>query len=158
LSHNSRVALVWQIALAAYMQLISWVPLGKWNFQPCCPPGVTQLRAGTLRISDALVVLAFILPMLFFWVGLTRGWRLLMWIALIADATWLGLQIFTWWPPYLFGASTRWAAVYARAFAQATQVLPRWGTHLPPDAMHLVLQILLAGTLISGWRAVRHAI
>lgn len=139
------------------MQLISWVPLGRWNFQPCCPSGVVQLRAGTLTPGDALTVIAFILPLLLFWIGLTRGWPVLMWIAFAAYAIWLGLQLFTWWPPYLFGASAHWAAVYARAFAQATQVLPRWGTHLPPDAMHLVLQILLVGSVISSWRAIRHA-
>ena len=45
-----------------------------------------------------------------------------------------------------------WAAVYSRAFAQATHIRPPWGTHLSPDAMHLVRQILLAGTVVSGWR------
>ena len=42
---QDRTALAWQIGLAAYMQLISWVPLGRWNYQPCCPPGLEQLGA-----------------------------------------------------------------------------------------------------------------
>ena len=65
-------------------------------------------------------------------------------------SVWLGLQVWTWWPPYLFGASAHWSQVYARAFAQATPILPRWGNHLPPDALHLVLQILLVGSVITG--------
>jgi hypothetical protein len=44
--------------------------------------------------------------------------------------------------------------VYARAFAQAAPILPRWDHHLPPDAMHVTLQVLLAGTVVTGLRAV----
>jgi len=62
--------------------------------------------------------------------------------------------VWAWWPPYLFGASAHWSQVYARAFAQTTPILPRWGNHLPPDALHLVLQILLVGTVITGGIAI----
>lgn len=157
LPRSRRHALIWQVALAAYMQLIAWIPLGKWNFQPCCPPASRQIRAGTLTLVDALELLAFLLPLAFFWIGARLRWRWAMWIALAAYAIWLGLQLFTWWPPYIFGASPHWVGVYARAFAQETQVLPRWGNHLPPDGMHFVLQILLTGSLITGWRAARRA-
>ena len=74
----------------------------------------------------------------------------MMWLAALATSAWLGLQIFSWWPPYLFGATDQWAQVYARAFAQATPILPRWGNHLPPDAMHLVLQLLLVGSVAAA--------
>ncbi len=152
-----RTALAWQVALAAYMQLISWVPLGQWNFQPCCPPAFPLFRAGRLTFVDALELLAFLLPLVFFWVGAKLHWKALLWIALIAYAVWLSLQLATWWPPYIFGASPHWARVYERAFARETQLLPRWGDHLPPDGMHLVLQVLLIGSIITGWRASRHA-
>ena len=134
------------------MQLVSWVPLGRWNFQPCCPTGLQQLQAGTLSGLDALEALAFVMPLALFWIGATHRWRSLMWIALIGYAIWFALQLFTWWPPYLFGASAHWMRVYERAFAHETQILPRWGNHLPPDGVHIVLQILLAGSLITGWR------
>ena len=61
-----------------------------------------------------------------------------MWLAWLATAVWLGLQLWTWWPPYLFGASDRWSQVYARAFAESTPILPRWGNHLPPDAAYFL--------------------
>jgi hypothetical protein len=145
-----RTALAWQIALAAYMQLISWFPLGRWNDQPCCPPGVELLRRGTLTLSDVVGTGAFLLPLALFWLGVRREWRWAMWLALLATAIWLGLQLATWWPPYLFGASEQWSRNYARAFAQSTPILPRWGNHLPPDAMHFMLQVLLAGSVATA--------
>jgi hypothetical protein len=145
-----RTALLWQIGLAAYMQLISWVPLGRWNYQPCCPPGLEMLRRGTLALGDIAGAGVFLLPVALFWLGARREWRWAMWLALLVTAVWLGLQLWTWWPPYLFGASDRWSQVYARAFAHSTPILPRWGDHLPPDAMHLVLQVLLAGSVATG--------
>lgn len=150
----SRTALGWEIALAVYMQLMSWVPLGRWNYQPCCAPGLEQLRRGTLSAGDGLGALAFVLPAVFFWLGVRRNWRWAMALSVVALSVWLGLQLFTWWPPYVLGASERWAAVYARAFAESTPVLPRWGNHLPPDAAHFVLQVLLAGSVVSGTMAV----
>jgi hypothetical protein len=149
-----RTALAWQIGLAAYMQLISWVPLGRWNYQPCCPTGLELLRRGDLSLGDVAGTAAFLLPVLLFWLGARWESRGAMWLALLATAVWLGLQLWTWWPPYLFGASDRWSEVYARAFAQATPILPRWGRHLPPDAMHFVLQLLLAGCVASGIMAI----
>jgi hypothetical protein len=149
-----RTALAWQIALAAYMQLVSWVPLGQWNYQPCCPTGVELLRRGTLSPSDAAAAAALVLPVALFWLGARREWRWAMSFAIFATTLWLGLQLWTWWPPYLFGASDHWSEVYARAFAHSTPILPRWGNHLPPDAMHLVLQVLLSGAVATGTMAV----
>lgn len=152
-----RTALRWQIALAAYMQLISWVPLGQWNYQPCCPTGIEALRRGTLTAADAAGAAAFLLPVIVFWLGMRWEWRWAMWLAVLATAVWLGLQLVTWWPPYLFGASDRWAQVYARAFAESTPILPRWDNHLPPDAAHFSLQVLLAGSVVTGTLALlRH--
>ena len=148
-----RTALFWQIGLAAYMQLISWFPLGRWNYQPCCPPGLEALRRGILTAGDVVAAGAFLLPVALFWLGARWDWRWAMWLAVLATTVWLGLQLLTWWPPYLFGASDHWSQVYARAFAESTPILPRWGNHLPPDAAHLSLQVLLAGTVVTGARA-----
>jgi hypothetical protein len=145
-----RTALCWQIGLAAYMQLISWFPLGRWNYQPCCPPGLEALRRGILTPADVLGAAAFLLPVTLFWLGTRSEWRWAMWLAVLATTVWLGLQLVTWWPPYLFGASDRWSQVYARAFAESTPILPRWGNHLPPDAAHFSLQVLLVGTVVTG--------
>ncbi len=148
-----RTALAWQIAVAAYMQLVTWVPLGRWNYQPCCPTGIELLGRGLLSAGDAIGALAFVLPAVLFVLGARLQWRTAMWLALVGNAVWLGLQLWSWWPPYLFGASDRWVGVYQRAFAQSTPILPRWGKHLPPDAMHFVLQVLLAGSVFTGTRS-----
>ena len=151
-----RTALAWQVGLAGYMQLISWVSLGRWNYQPCCPTGLELLRRGTLSLSDTAGAGAFLLPVALFWLGARWEWRWAMWLALVATTIWLGLQLWTWWPPYLFGASDRWSQVYARAFADSTPILPRWGNHLPPDAMHFSLQVLLPGAVVAGgWALLR---
>ena len=151
-----RTALLWQLALAGYMQAISWVPLGRWNYQPCCPPGLEAIRRGTVTTGDVTGTLAFLLPAALFGYGARRERRWAMWIALAATAVWLGLQLLTWWPRYLFGASDQWGRVYARAFAESTPILPRWGNHLPPDAAHFCLQVLLTGAVVTGMRALRH--
>ena len=150
---NYRTALLWQIALAVYMQVISWFPLGRWNYQACCPPGLEALRRGTLTLGDAAGAGAFLLPLALFWLGARWEWRWAMWLAVVATTVWLALQLWTWWPPYLLGASDRWAQVYARAFAESTPILPGWGNHLPPDAMHFFLQLLLAAAVVTGGRA-----
>ena len=65
-----RTALLWQLALAGYMQAISWVPLGRWNYQPCCPPGLEAIRRGTVTTGDVTGTLAFLLPAALFGVAL----------------------------------------------------------------------------------------
>jgi len=148
-----RTALGWQVALAVYVQLIMWVPLGRWNYQPCCAPALELLSRGTLTASDALAALVYVLPAAVFWLGARRDSRWVMSLSVLAVGAWLALQIWTWWPAYLFGASEHWSRVYARAFAESTPILPRWGNHLPPDAAHFVLQVLLAGSVATGTMA-----
>jgi hypothetical protein len=147
---SHRAACWWQVSLAVYMQAILWIPLGRWNYQPCCRTGLEQLRQGTLTFGDGLGAAVFVLPLLVFWWGTRQARRWALWLAIVSYAVWLGLQLWTWWPPYIRGASEQWSQVYARAFAQSTPILPRWGNHLPPDAAHFVLQVLLLAVVASG--------
>src|SRR5512144_2225793 len=91
-----RAALVWQIALAAYMQLVSWVPLGRWNYQPCCPTGLELLGRGTLSTADVVGAFAFLLPAVVFLSGVVLEWRSAMGVAVLAIAVWLSLQLWSW--------------------------------------------------------------
>ena len=95
-----RTALGWQIALALYMQLISWVPLGRWNYQPCCAPGLDQLRRGTLSASDGLMMVAFLLPVAVFWLGARRDWRWVMVLSLLPIGVWLGRVMSVWFATF----------------------------------------------------------
>jgi hypothetical protein len=76
-------------------------------------------------------------------------------IALLAYVGWLVLQIMTFWIPYVQGASPRWARVHAANFAQTVQWLPTKGNHLPPDASHFVLQLLLVVAIVCTTLAAR---
>jgi hypothetical protein len=72
-----------------------------------------------------------------------------MWIGAMGYTIWLYFQVQTWWVPYLFGACKNWQEIYHRVFAQSTKILPSFGNHLAPDAMHLTIQLLLFVIVIS---------
>ena len=146
-----RLALWSQFLLVVYFEVVSWVPLGRWNYQPCCPVAFDLLSQSKLEVVEGLYLLAFILPLLGFWYGFRRRNKWLMLAALILYAAWLVIQINSWWLPYVAGASESWKATYSRAFSASTQVLPSWDDHLPPDAMHFTLQILLIVVVCSGF-------
>lgn len=72
-----------------------------------------------------------------------------MWVGAVGYTAWFYLQLQTWWVPYLFGASEHWQEIYHRVFAHSTKILPSFGNHLAPDAMHLVIQLLLLVIITS---------
>ena len=130
-----------QVVLLAYLQVIEWVEMFPWN----------DVRRGNgqevLDVVIGVVMAAFILAT---W----RRWRLGIVLGLLFYVAWLVLQVQTFWVPYIFGASERWARIHARNFSETVQWLPRWENHLPPDASHFVLQILLVVALIAvAWAA-----
>lgn len=143
-------SLVLQAILALYLQLVSWLPLGRWNYQPGFVPLGVEAAHGGVRLQDVLLTAAFAAPFVLFWLAYAKGWRWLMWIGTLGYASWLALQVKTWWVGYLFGASDSWVRIYQRVFSHSTQVLPSFGRHLAPDGMHLVIQILLTGIVVSA--------
>lgn len=145
-----RASLFAQGALALYFQAIQWLPLGSWNYQPRFTPLGVEAIHGRATAQDVLLMTAFVAPFLIFWLAYRRGWRWLMWIGTLGYAIWLALQVKTWWVAYAFGASDSWVRVYQRVFSQSTQLLPSFGRHLPPDGMHLVLQVLLTAVVVSA--------
>jgi hypothetical protein len=142
-----RISIVAQLLLAIYFQLINWFRLGSWNFQPGFVP---LFNSDKIDLSDLVLLIAFILPFLLFLFAYWRRWNWLMWIGTIGYCVWFFLQIKTWWVPYLFGASSHWQEVYNRVFAQSTKILPSFGNHLAPDAMHLTIQLLLLVIIVSS--------
>lgn len=163
-----RVSLTIQVALAIYFQAIQWLPLGRWNRQ--CPskdwsacglgdqgpsvPGFEPLGVlaleGRLSPGDALYCLAFLLPCLGYWAGYRTRRRSVMWAPVVVYGGWLGLQAMGWWVPYVMGASDARASRYRAVFGESVQLLPSFGNHLPPDGLHLVLQLLLIGVIASA--------
>jgi hypothetical protein len=139
-----------QAILAVYFQVIQWLPLGRWNYQPGFTPFGVQVIHGRATGQDLLSLAAFAAPFMAFWFAYSKRLRWLMWIGVFGYAIWLALQVKTWWGAYIFGASDSWVRVYQRVFSHSTQVLPSFGRHLPPDGMHLVLQLLLAAVVLCG--------
>lgn len=131
-----RAAFVFQAALLAYLEVVEWIDLYPWN----------DIRRGNgqemLDIVLGVVMVAALAATYF-------RWRPGLFGAAALYAVWLGLQVWTFWIPYVFGASEKWARIHAANFAETIQWLPTYGDHLPPDANHFVLQIVLTAALIT---------
>lgn len=137
------ISLAAQFLLAIYFQMVNWFSLGSWNDQPGFVPMLSSLISGRMQWEDAGSLGMFLLPFLLFALAYWRRWNWLMWVGAFGYSVWLYLQIQTWWIPYLFGASKNWQEIYHRVFAHTTKILPSFGNHLAPDAMHLTIQLLL---------------
>lgn len=150
-----RLAILTQAALALYFQAIQWLPLGRWNYQPqnsgLTPfsnvPLLVLAGEGRLTWTSVLWVLVFLVPFASFCIGYWRGWRWLMWLQLPFYCIWMGIQA-SWWLRYAVGASDSEMDVYQRTFAPATQLLPSFGRHVPPDGAHFVMHLLILLALV----------
>ena len=157
-----RWAVLAQAMLAFYFQLVQWVPLGRWNHEPedlgpnplSNLPLLSMAAKGTLTTGAVLLVMAFLLPFILFWVGYRRRSRLLMWLQVPFYAGWLAIQM-TWWVLYAIGRTDEQVDRYQRVFGHSTQLLPSFGRHLPPDGAHLVLHVLLVVALLTTVAALR---
>jgi hypothetical protein len=134
------------LVLGVYLQVVEWIDLYPWN----------DVRTGNgQELLDLL--LAPVSVMLVAWMWSDRRWAQLVGSA--ALLVWAGLQVTTWWSPYVWGASAGWKRVWTRWFADTVQVIPNDGVHLPPDANHLVLQVLIVTALslsaAAAWRGFR---
>ena len=56
-----RFAWVAHWGLALYFQLVSWVPFGRWNQQPCCPTMIERHFAGRLSLESSIGQAAFLM-------------------------------------------------------------------------------------------------
>ena len=145
MARHRRAALAVAV-LGVYLQVVEWIDLHPWN----------DVRTGNgQELLDLL--LAPVTVMLVAWMWTSRRWAQLT--ASVALLVWAGLQVTTWWSPYVWGASPGWKRTWARWFADTVQVLPNDGAHLPPDANHLVLQVLIAAALAlsaaAAWQGFR---
>ncbi|MGA8142602.1 MAG: hypothetical protein WB987_01800 [Candidatus Acidiferrales bacterium] len=147
-----RIATFTQLLLTAYWLLIVCVPLGAWNRQPGHQAVLESFWKGELDSGGIILTFAFALPGLLFSFGWREKIRLLMWFALIFDGVWFGLQVWSWWVPYIFGASAQWQRTYERTFSRTLNFLPTFGKHLAPDAMHTFLQIFLLLAIVTALR------
>lgn len=137
-----KASIVAQSTLALYLQAIEWIDLFPWN----------DVRKGNGQETLDLALAAMCaLAILATW----RRWRPGLYFACLFYLVWLALQIATFWVPYVLGASPRWQRIHALHFGETTQILPIWGAHLPPDACHFLLQLLLVAALVPTYALLR---
>ena len=135
-----------QIGLLVYFELCVLVPLGSWNDQPGNVPA---------SLGNILLGVAIGAPQLLLLVGTIWHIRPLLWLGLIGDSVWLVLHASSMWWPYIVGASPSYAQMYARVFGRTTKLLPNFGNHLAPDAMHIFIDIFLVAVLVTLVRFMR---
>ena len=136
-----KTALTSQATLLIYFQMCMWLPLGAWNDQFSFPVqhGLqSSIGPAAIGLGTVLLVTATVLEL---------HW--LLWIGVVGHSLWFIAQATSIWPPYIMGASAGYAAMYYRVWGRTTKLLPSWGNHLAPDAMHVVIQVLLIAVLVS---------
>lgn len=136
---TTRAAVAFQLVTAGYLQLVEWVSLYPWN----------DLSKGNMQEKMDFAILAVQL-LVAFWFARRNLW--LMCVGWTAYAVWLGLQIDSWWRPYLLGGRAVGPNWY---FAHTYKFLPQIADRPTPDANHIVLQSLLVAVLASGAAAIR---
>jgi len=141
LNPGTKLAVACQLAATGYLQLVEWVELFPWN----------DLSRGNMQERLDVVLLAGQLLVAFWYL---RAWLWPMVVGWLAYAAWLGLQIDSWWRPYLFAGRTVGPNWY---FAHTLKFLPQIDERPTPDANHIVLQLLLVAVLVTGALAIRRA-
>jgi hypothetical protein len=152
-----KAALVVQFILASYFQAILWFPLGAWNDQPG-ERLLAVVKSGEAPFAAFAFAFLMFLPSLLFALAYWKRWFWLLWFALLGNLVWFSMQLQSWWIPYIFGADAR--ALKNQTYLQRTyKLLPSFPNHPAPDAMHMVLDILLLSVValtFTGLLKARH--
>ncbi len=77
----------------------------------------------------------------------------MLWFGLLGDTVWLLLHIYSLWMPYVLGASPQYAEMYARVFGRTTKLLPDFGNHHAPDAMHIFIDVFVIAVIVTTLHA-----
>ena len=152
-----RASLWAQVFLALYFQATVWFPLGSWN-DTQGERLIETVRSGAATRADLLFSLAMLLPLGLFLLGYWKRLFWLLWLCLAGYAGWAVVQIDSWWIPYFFGADQN-DLRNQKLLERTYKILPSFPNRPAPDAMHLVLDVLLfasvllafTGLLIARW-------
>ena len=130
-----------QVVLLAYFELCVLIPLGRWNAQP---GNEVPFSSGNVILGAAIGGAQLLLL-----IGTVWRLRTLLWFGLLGDTVWLLLHIMSLWMPYIRGASPQYAGMYARVFGRTTKLLPNFGNHLAPDAMHILIDVFVIAVIVT---------
>ena len=143
-----KLSLWLHFSLTAYLWLIDLIPLGNWNYQQDDYLLTALIKGKGIDAADVGLLVFITLPAVLFWVGYKKRNIWFCIAALLVDAIWLVMQILSWWVPYIAGTNKTWQLEYANS--PTTKILPSFGNHVAPDAMHFVIHALLISELITG--------
>ena len=135
-----QAAITAQVVLLAYFELCILIPLGRWNAQP----GMSVLSSGNIVMGAAIGGAQLLLL-----IGTVWRVKPLLWFGLLGDTVWLLLHIYSLWVPYVFGASPQYANMYARVWGRTAKLLPNFGNHLAPDAMHIFIDVFVIAVIVT---------
>ena len=141
------------LLLTLYLWLISRIPLGNWNRQRDGTLLQALLDGKGIEAGDLIMLVLVALPAVLFWMAYKRVRFWLAISALALDCVWLLMQIQSWWLPYILGTEKRWQLAYAKG--PTTKLLPSFGSHVAPDGMHLMIDILLVAAIFTGVAGLR---
>jgi hypothetical protein len=130
-----------QVALLIYFELCVLIPLGRWNAQP---GNDVAFSSGNIILGAAICGAQLLLL-----AGTVWRLRPLLWFGLLGETVWLLLHIQSLWMPYIRGASPQYAEMYARVFGRTTKLLPNFGDHLAPDAMHIFIDVFVIAVIVT---------
>jgi len=134
--------------LTGYLWLIDLVPLGNWNNQKGDSLVTALIKGKGIAFGDVGLLVFITLPAVLFWLGYKKRNVWFCIAALLVDAIWLLMQILSWWVPYFAGTNKTWQLQYAKG--PTTKILPSFGNHVAPDAMHFVIHVLLVSAIVTG--------
>jgi hypothetical protein len=140
-----RLATLLQVVLLAYWVATEVVDLYPLNDLASRPADYD------LQASIAVNVLQQLAYMALFAVGL--WWTAAA--ATVGYGVYLGLQLWTWWVPYLTGVAADGADRKLDQFSDTVSVLPVIDGRIGPDLQHLVLQTLTELTVLCSAMAAR---
>ena len=127
-------ALITQAVLAVYLQVVEWIPLGRWN---------NVANGNGQGSTDIILAVLQVVILIFYWMR----WRWPMLAGLGLYGLWLYLEISSWWVPYFHGASPQFMRFYQRWFGNTYKFLPAIDGHPVPDAEHTVILALLVSVV-----------
>jgi len=120
------------VLLFLYYTIDRWMPLGRWNGNYHWPVHNDQFWMDVF-VCSALVVFIFC-----FRLNLRAG--MIACVALLS--LWVYFHLRVWWLPYFRGVSPRGIAFHEQFLAK-TQIFPRYGNHIPPDAEHTFIDVFV---------------
>ncbi len=143
---STLVAGVLPLVLLAYLVLIDWVPLRRWNDRAARATR-DHMTASAMSYGPLLVISY----------ASFHGSRPGTSLALLLSALYLAGHIRFWWIPYFFGASAEHREQHEWFYSRTLKFWPPIGDHPIPDAQHTIVGaltlLMIAGALVHALQA-----